>query len=88
MRDPFGTGEIARRLLAFLDVRGRPDRVKGLVESQTGIDVARKFVRLGDDRLEGCAHESVAVGLAPGERTGVPAQKWQVRREFLAKRHE
>ena len=79
---------LVRRLLAFLDIGGRPDRVEGPVEAEPRIDVARKFVGRGDDRLERCADESVAMRLAAGQRAGVAAQEGQMRREFLAKRHD
>ena len=60
---------------------------KVLVEAEPRIDVARKFVRRGDDRLQRRADESVAMRLAAGQRAGVAAKEGQVRREFLAKRH-
>ena len=88
MGDAFGAGERLARLLAFLDIGGRPDRVEGPVQAEPRIDVARKFVGLGDDRLERCADESVAMGLAAGQRARVAAKKGQMRSEFLAKRHE
>jgi len=49
--------------------------VERLVQAEPRIDVAREFVRLGDDRLKSCANESVAVRLAAGERTGIAAEK-------------
>jgi hypothetical protein len=61
--------------------------VEGLVQAEARVDVARKFVGLGNDRLERGSNECVAVRLAAGERAGVSAEKWQVRSEFLAKRH-
>ena len=76
------------RLLAFLDIGGRPDRVEGLVEAEPRIDVAREFVGLGDDRFERRADESVAMRLAAGQRARIAAKEWQVRGEFLAKGHE
>ena len=76
-----------RRLLAFLDIGGRPDRVKGLVQAKPRIDVARKFVGLGDDRLERRPDEGVAVRLAAGQGARVAAKEWQVRSKFLAKGH-
>ena len=79
--------KLARRLLAFLDIGGRPDRVERPVQAEPRIDVAREFVGLGDDRLERGADESVAVGLAPGQRARIAAQEGKMRSEFLAKRH-
>ena len=32
--------------------------------------------------------ERVAMGLTPGQRARVPAQEWQMRGEFLTKRHK
>ena len=73
-----------RWLLAFLDVGGRPDRMEDLVETEARIDVARKFVGLGDDRFESRADERVAVRLAAGQRARIAAKEWQVRSKFLA----
>jgi hypothetical protein len=73
--DSFGTRNLAAGLLAFLDIGGRPDRVEGLVEAQPRIDVAWKLVRLGDDRLQRGAHESIAMGLAAGQGAGIAAQE-------------
>ena len=87
MGDALGADRARRRLLAFLDVGRRPDRVEGLVEAQPRIDVARKFVGLGDDRFERCADECVAVRLAAGQRARIAAEEWQVRCKFLAKGH-
>ena len=64
MGDAFGPDRALARLLALLDVRGRPDRVEGLVEAEPRIDVTRKFIGLGDDRFESRANEGVAVRLA------------------------
>jgi hypothetical protein len=61
--------------------------VEGPVEAEPRIDVARKFVGLGDDRLQRRADEGVAMRLAAGQGARVAAQEWQVRSEFLAKRH-
>src|SRR5439155_11681726 len=63
-------------------------RMKCLVQAQPRIDIAGEFVGLGDNRFESRADECVAVRLAAGQRTRVAAQKWQVRSEFLAKRHK
>src|ERR1051325_11712072 len=71
----------------LLDVRRRPDRMEGSVEAEPRIDVPGKAFRGGDDRLQGRAHEGVAMGLGPGQRAGVAADKGKMRREFLAKRH-
>jgi hypothetical protein len=40
--------------------------VERLVETETRIDVARKLVRLCDNRLERSADESIAMRLAAG----------------------
>ena len=88
MGDALGAGEVARRLLAFFDIGGRPDRVEGPVQAEPRIDVARKFVGLGDDRLERGADEGVAMGLAAGQRARIAAKEGQMRSEFLAKRHK
>ena len=88
MGDALGAGRALRRLLAFLDIGGRPDRVEGLVQTEPRIDVAREFVGLGDDRLQRRADECVAVRLAAGQRARVAAKERQVRGEFLAKGHK
>ena len=88
MGDAFGAAGEAHRLLAFLDIGGRPDGVEGLVQAEPRIDVARKFVGLGDDRLERRADERIAVRLAAGQGARIAAKEWQVRSEFLAKRHD
>ena len=62
--------------------------MKGLVETKPRIDVARKFVRFCYNRLERCTNEGISVRLAAGQCAGVAAKKWQVRGEFLAKRHD
>ena len=85
---PSAPAGLSDRLLAFLDIGGRPDRVEGLVEPQARIDVAREFVGLGDDRFERRANERVAVRLAAGQRARIAAEEWQVRSKFLAKRHK
>ena len=61
--------------------------MKRLVEAEARVNVPREFVGLGDDRLERGSHERIAMGLAAGEGPGVAAEKWQMRSEFLAKRH-
>jgi len=60
----FGARGAAGRLIALLDVGGRPNGVERLVQAKAGIDVPRKFVRLGDDRFERCSNECIAVRLA------------------------
>lgn len=87
MSDPFGANRAPRWLFAFLDVGRRPDGVKGLVEPETRIDVAGKFVRFRDDRLKRRADECIAVGLAARQGAGVAAKEWKVWGEFLAKGH-
>ena len=87
MGDPFGAGDILAGFLAFLDIGGRPDRVKRPVQPEARIDVAREFVGLGHDGLERCPNERVAMRLAAGEGARITAQEWQMRSEFLAKRH-
>src|SRR4029079_15961694 len=75
------------RLFAFLDVGGRPDGMEGLVEPKPRIEVARKFIGLGNDCSERLSYKSVAVVLAAGESARIAAQEWQVRSKFLAKGH-
>src|SRR5437763_17152078 len=87
MGDSLGARQAGARLLTRFDVGGRPDRVECPVQSQSRIDVARKFVRLCNDRLERRADEGVAVSLTAGEGAGVAAKEWQVRGKFLAKGH-
>ena len=79
---------ILARLFALLDVGRRPDRVERLVEAQARIDVARKFIRLGDDCLQRCANEGVAMRLTARQGACIAAQEGQVRCEFLTKRHK
>jgi hypothetical protein len=62
--------------------------MEGLVESQPGIDVARKFIGLGNDGFKRCPDECVAVRLAAGQGAGIAAKEWQVRSKFLAKGHD
>ncbi len=85
--DSLCAGRAFRRLLAFLDIGSRPDRVEGPVQAQARIDVAGEFVGLGDDGFERRADERVAVRLAAGQRTRIAAKEGQVRSKFLAKRH-
>ena len=87
MGDAFRTDRALRRLFAFLDIGGRPDGVKRPVEAKSRIDVARKFVRLRNDRFKRRPDEGVAVSLAAGQRARITAQKWQVGCKFLAKGH-
>ena len=46
--------------------------------------IAWKAVGSGDDRLQRRPDESVAMSLAAGQRPAVAAQKWKMRRKFLA----
>ena len=87
MGDSLGAAGLSG-LLALLDIGGRPDRVKSLVQPEARIDVAREFVGLGDDGFERCADERVAVRLAVGQRPRVAAEERQVRSEFLAEGHD
>ena len=87
MSDPFRAGNRRRRLLAFLDIGGRPDCVEGLVETEPWIDVARELVRLGDNRFESGAYEGIAMGLAACQSARIAAQERQMGRELLSKRH-
>ena len=88
MGDALGAGDRRRGLRPFLDVGRRPDGVEGLVEPEARIDIARKFIGLGDDRLQRGADEGVAMRLAAGQGAGVAAKERQVRSKFLAKGHE
>src|SRR6185437_10033064 len=87
MGDSLGSDGILNRFLAFLDIGGRPDRMEGLVQSKSRIDVAGKFVRFGDNRFERSPNECVAVSLAAGQCTSVAAEKRQVGGKFLAMGH-
>ena len=71
----------------LLDVGGRPDGVECLVQTEPGIDIARKFIGRGDDRFQRRADEGVAMRLAAGQSARIAAKEWQVRCEFLSKRH-
>jgi hypothetical protein len=62
--------------------------VERFVETEPGVDVAWKFVGLGDDGFQRRANERVAVRLAAGQRSRIAAQEWQVRRKFLTKGHD
>src|SRR5512139_2013673 len=86
LRDSFlgGAGGVARILL---DIGRGPDGVKGLVESQARIDVAREVIGRRDDRFERGTHEIVAMLLAAGERACIATQEGKMRREFLTERH-
>ena len=57
------------------------------VETETGIDVARKRLRRRDDRLERCPDEIVAMRLAAGQRTGIAAKEREMRLQFVTERH-
>ena len=70
--------------MAFLDVGGRPDGMKGLVQAEPRLDVARKAVGRGDDGFKRRTNKGVAMSLAAGQRAGIAPQEWQMRREFLA----
>ena len=61
--------------------------MEGAVEAEPGIDIAGKFVGLGDDRFQSCSDERVAMSLAAGQGARIAAQERQVRGKFLAKRH-
>src|SRR3954451_894397 len=87
MGDAFGTAQPLPRLFALFDIGGRPNGVKRPVQAKTRVDVARKFVGLGDDSLKRRSNESVAMGLAACEGASIAAQEWQVRGKFLTKRH-
>ena len=63
----------------LLDIGRRPDGVEGPVEAEPRIDVARKGLRRGDDRLERRPDESVAMGLAAGQGAGIAAKEGKVR---------
>src|SRR6185503_2969043 len=80
-------GRTLIRLLALLDIGRGPDGVKGPVQAQPRIDIARELIGLGDDRLERRSNEGIAMRLAAGQRTRVTAQEWQVRSKFLTKGH-
>jgi hypothetical protein len=82
--DALRTGNALGRFLAFLDVGRRPEGVEGLVQTEPGIDVARKLVRLGDDRLKCCPNKCIPMRLAAGQGSRVAAEEWQMRSEFLA----
>ena len=85
--DSFRSSE-APRLFAFLDIRGRPDRMERLVQPEPRVDVAGEFVRLCDNGFERGADKSIAMRLAARQSARVAAKKRQMRSEFLAKRHE
>ena len=84
---PSAPATLVERLLAFLDIGGRPDGVEGAVQAKARIDIAREFVGLGDDRFQRRADEGVAMRLAAGQGAGVAAKERQVRSKFLAKGH-
>src|SRR3954451_22299289 len=88
LSDSFRANRALDGFFALLDIGGRPDRVEGLVKTKPRVDVTRKFVRLGDDRLQRRANECVAVRLAASQGAGVAAEEWQVRGKFLAKGHD
>ncbi len=79
-----GVGRFGRDI----DVGRRPDRVERLVQAEPGVDVAGKIAGGLDDRLERGADECVTMTLASGQRPGVAAQVWKMRRNFGSKRHE
>src|SRR5687768_13674984 len=62
--------------------------MEDLVQPKPRIDLAREFVRLGDDRLERGPDECVAVCLTAGQGASVTAKERQVWSEFLAQRHK
>jgi transposase len=75
------------RLFTLFDIRRRPDCVKRPVQAKPRVDIARKFIGLGDDRLKRRSNESIAMSLAAGKGASIAAQEWQVRSKFLTKRH-
>ena len=62
-------------------------RWKILIEPRARLDIARKFVGLGDNRFERRRNKSVAAVLRPGQRARIAAQQWKMRRNFPGKRH-
>src|SRR5690606_14087627 len=87
LRDPGRAvgGLMARRLL---DIGRGPDRMEGLVEAKTGIDVPGELIGRADDCLERGAHEGVAVLLAAGQRAGIAPQEGKMGPECFTERHE
>ena len=88
MGDALGAVDRHRRFFALVDIGAGPDRVKGAVQAEPRIDVARKFFGLGNDCFKRRTDEIVAVDLASGQRAGVAAQERQVGGEVLSKRHK
>ena len=54
-----------------------PSQVTGCVMTSR-VDVSREFVRLGDNRFQRGADESIAMRLASGQRPGVAPQEGQM----------
>ena len=63
------------RLFARLDVGSRPDGMERPVKAEPRIDIARKFLRRCDDRLQRGPHERVPMRLAPRQCAGIAAEK-------------
>ena len=61
--------------------------MKGPVQAEPGIDIAREIGGRGDDRFQARANKRIAMRLAARERARVTAQKGKVRSEILTKRH-
>src|SRR3546814_9386178 len=63
------------------DLGRGPDGMEGAVQAEPGVDVAREIVGRGDNRLQRCPHEGVAMFLAPGEGACITPQEGKVGRE-------
>ena len=50
--------------------------MEGSVKTESRIDIARKFVGLGYNRLQGSANERVAMGLTSRQGASVAAEEW------------
>ena len=61
--------------------------MEGAVKAEARIDIAREAFGRSYDCFQGGADEGIAMRLASGQGARVAAEEWQVRGEFLTKRH-
>ena len=80
---PDRTGEAG----LVIQMRGRPDRMEGLVEAEARIDTAGKLLRRSDDRFERGADIGIAMSLAARQRARIAPQERKMGVQLLSKRH-
>ena len=83
------TGTLQERLdrIEAVGIGRLPDRLKHPVQAQPGIDPGGKLIRRRNNRLQRGAYIMIAMRLAARQGAGIAAQKRQMGRKLLSKRH-